>query len=196
MSHLAGISPLPLLPCSVCAGSRGRSHRPRPHPVLSMELSSEKEVPGRWELPVCSEVTGPGVTDSISGARGTVRGKCPWDSVLCCHGNRPGLRHQIWVLGLDAVPIISGVSGYSFKEKSDTDAPISHIYPRFLSDIFPPVAFPQIWMVSCRFCASFCFWLYTKYPNCLPQPRPPPSTLSILESLFQLSECRRPAASW
>lgn len=138
MSHLAGISLLHLLPCPVCAGSGGRSHRHIPTPC------SPWNCPGRRRFQAGVSylwaVTGTCATDTTSGVPGNARGKS-LVALLCCHGNHPGLHHQIHVD--HTVPIMVCQSGWDFKEKSDTDAPISHIYPHFLSDIFLSVAFPS-----------------------------------------------------
>lgn len=45
--------------------------------------------------------------------------------------------------GSDAVPIISGVSVRLKFQGEIIDAPISHLYPHLLSDVFPPVALPS-----------------------------------------------------
>lgn len=145
MSHLAGISLLLLLPCSTCAGSRGRSRTPHPHPMLSVELCREKEVPGRCALPVRREgwqgrVSLTGSLESQETSEGNALVS------LCCAAVEIAEGSATRSVCGDQTLFPSSLarqSGWDFEEKSDIDAPVSHIYPRFLSDVFPPVAFPS-----------------------------------------------------
>lgn len=181
MSHLAGISLPSLLPCSTCAGSRGRSHIP----TLCFPWNCPV-VPGRCEVPVCSEVWQGHVPlpESLESKEMSEKNALV---TLCCHGNGPGLCHQIrvWIrhcshhlccvsqaeisrrnLWCSYIPYLPKFLVWHFSTCS-----ISLNFEWFLVDFVPLSAFGYIWNIL----------ILLLKPDL------------ALQSFIQLSECRHPA---